>query len=680
MSSFNVSAQQTGGVFSNISFRIKIVMGFVAVIILSMAVLSVTYFGYDKVSSGYASYNSGVTEGTVAQTIDRDVIAYRFSTRAFVLTGDEIDAEAAQKAEQALRSAIERSSTEIKDAARRQIIKALSEKFEASTKLFAEVLQLKRDGFVAAARKIIGDGAALKQKVEELGEAAMMADVASLQAGSKSALAELAVTTTNANALVSRYRASDAKEAGTHLKAVEAALADMSTGSNMIRKRLAAVADQLGVYKKAFGQFIDVSETIDAKIAEMSRLAGSIAEDAAAIRNSAAADKAKTQEATEQLIRDTQGAVLMLAVGLVAVGACLAFFLSRGISRPIVRLCKAMRELAGGKFDIVLPGLGRKDEIGEMAGAVEEFKVQALAKAAREAAERDAQNKSSILQRRSELNRFADDFETAVGTIVSNVSTSAAQLEVAAGTLTRTVTLTKDLTSRVVGASEQASADVRTVASATEELTASVHDIGRRVEESSRIAADAVAQANQTDVRITKLSQAAQQIGEVVKLITAIAGKTNLLALNATIEAASAGESGRGFAVVAIEVKSLASQTAKATEEIASHILEIQAATQESVVAIKEIGDTIRQISRIASEIATAVQQQSSATQGIASNVQSVADVTRDVTSSIIEVNRGSGETGTASAEVLNSAQVLSVESSRLRQELDRLMANIRAA
>jgi methyl-accepting chemotaxis protein/CHASE3 domain sensor protein len=680
MNSFTASAQRNRGVFSNISFRIKIVMGFVAVIILSMMVLSVAYLGYDKVSSGYASYNSGVTEETVARTIDRDVVAYRFSTRAFVLTGDEIDAEGALKAEATLRAAIERSSMEILDPARREIIKALSGRFETSTSLFGQVLQLKRDGFVAAARSIVGNGVVLKQKVDELGEAAMLADIASIQSGSKSALVELAATTTSVNALISRYSETDAKDAGAHLKALEAAFAEMNSGSSSIRRRLAALAEQLSVYRKTFDQFIGVSEAIDGKIGEMNRLAGSMADDAASIRDSAAANNARTERATESLIRRTQSLVLMLAMGLIALGACLAFFLSRGISRPIVKLCKAMRELAGGNFAVVLPGLGRKDEIGEMAGAVEEFKVQALAKADRDASERDAQNKAGLLQRRAELNRFADDFETAVGAIVSKVSTSAAQLEAAAGTLTRTVTLTRDLTTRVVGASEQASADVRTVAAATEQLSASVHDIGNRVQQSSRIAGAAVAQADQTDERIAKLSRAAQQIGEVVKLITAIAGKTNLLALNATIEAASAGEAGRGFAIVAVEVKSLASQTAKATEEISSHILEIQDATQQSVAAIKEIGDTIRQISRIASEIANAVEQQSSATQGIATNIQSVAQVTREVTSSIIEVNQESGETGTASAEVLNSAQALSVESSRLRQELDRLMANIRAA
>jgi methyl-accepting chemotaxis protein len=339
-----------------------------------------------------------------------------------------------------------------------------------------------------------------------------------------------------------------------------------------------------------------------------------------------------------------------------------------------------MRELAGGNFDVVLPGLGRRDELGEMAGAVEEFKVQAVAKAERDAATQEAQNKASSAARRTELIRFADEFEAAVGSIVSNVSASAVQLEQAAGTLTRTAEATQGLSSQVAGASEEASSNMQAVASATEELTTSVDEIGKRVRESSQIAEAAVVQAQQTDGRIGKLSRAAQEIGDVVKLITAIAEQTNLLALNATIEAARAGDAGRGFAVVASEVKSLASQTAKATDEISSHILGMQDATQESVAAIKAIGDTIGQISSIASTIASAVEQQSSSTLEIARNVQNVAQGSHEVAANITQVNRGATETGSASGEVLNSAKTLSVESTRLREELDRFMANIRAA
>jgi methyl-accepting chemotaxis protein len=370
----------------------------------------------------------------------------------------------------------------------------------------------------------------------------------------------------------------------------------------------------------------------------------------------------------------------MLAAGGFLIGGALAMVLGKGISGPITAMCKAMRELAGGNFDVVLPGLGRSDELGEMAGAVEEFKMQAVAKAERDASAQDAQNRASSAASRAELIRFADGFEAAVGAIVSKVSASAVKLETAAGTLTRTAETTQSLSSRVAGTSEQASSDMQSVATATEELSASVDEIGRRVRESNKIAEAAVQQAQQTDGRIGKLSRAAQEIGDVVKLITAIAEQTNLLALNATIEAARAGDAGRGFAVVAAEVKSLASQTAKATDEISSHITGMQGATQESVAAIKEIGGTIGQISTIASTIASAVEQQSSATQEIARSVQNVAQGTHEAAANIMQVNRGATETGSASEEVLNSAKTLSSESARLREELDRFMANIRAA
>jgi methyl-accepting chemotaxis protein len=221
------------------------------------------------------------------------------------------------------------------------------------------------------------------------------------------------------------------------------------------------------------------------------------------------------------------------------------------------------------------------------------------------------------------------------------VSASAVQLEQAAGTLTRTAETTQGLSSAVAGASEEASSNMQSVAAATEELSASVDEIGERVRESNRIAEAAVAQTQQTDERIGKLSRAAQEIGDVVKLITAIAEQTNLLALNATIEAARAGDAGRGFAVVATEVKSLASQTAKATDEISHHISGMQGATHESVAAIKEIGATIAQISNIACSIAGAVEQQSTATQEIAKSVQNAAEGTQQTAASIMQVNRG---------------------------------------
>jgi methyl-accepting chemotaxis protein len=278
------------------------------------------------------------------------------------------------------------------------------------------------------------------------------------------------------------------------------------------------------------------------------------------------------------------------------------------------------------------------------------------------------------------LNKLADSFNTTVGAIVDAVSSASTELEASASTLTTTAETTQQLSSTVAAASEEASTNVQTVAAATEEMTTSVNEIARQVQESSRIANEAVQQAQKTDARIADLSQAATRIGDVVKLITSVAEQTNLLALNATIEAARAGEAGRGFAVVAQEVKALAAQTAKATEEIGAQITGMQKATQESVGAIKEISTTIARISEIASTIAAAVEEQGAATQEIARNVQEAAKGTSQVATNITEVNRGAGETGSASSQVLSSAQSLSSESNRLKLEVEKFLNTVRAA
>ena len=278
------------------------------------------------------------------------------------------------------------------------------------------------------------------------------------------------------------------------------------------------------------------------------------------------------------------------------------------------------------------------------------------------------------------LDRMATSFRDTVGRIMDTVSATAAQLEKAAATLTKAAEGAQKRSTAVAAASEEASTNVQTVASATEEMSTSIGEIGRQVQESSRIANEAVTQAQKTDDRITKLAQAASRIGDVTQLITSIAEQTNLLALNATIEAARAGEAGKGFAVVAQEVKQLAAQTAKATSEISGQIAEMQAATQESVAAIKEIGGTIGRISEIATTIAAAVEQQGAATHDIARNVQQAASGTTEVARNITDVNRESAETGAASAQVLSSARSLAGDSNRLKAEMDKFLTSIRAA
>jgi methyl-accepting chemotaxis protein len=520
----------------------------------------------------------------------------------------------------------------------------------------------------------------LKYKLDELSGNAGEAELPAVELGIKQVTAQYQAMTALANMFVVNSDQAVAASALARLKFVENSLHAISTTDDKIVPGLKEAASLLEDYKQALSKLVENSKSIEELTAEMADSAAAIVKGSSAMKANLLSDQQRLEAESDATIVQTEHLIVALAGGGFLLGAVLAILLGKGISRPMTAMCKAMRELAGGHFDVVLPGLGRKDELGEMAAAVEEFKLQAVAKAERDATTQEAQNKASSAARRTELIRFADEFETAVGAIVSNVSASAVQLESAAGTLTRTAETTQSLSSKVAGSSDEASSNMQSVASATEELSASVDEIGKRVRESSRIAEAAVVQAQQTDGRIGKLSRAAQEIGDVVKLITAIAEQTNLLALNATIEAARAGDAGRGFAVVASEVKSLASQTAKATDEISSHILGMQGATQESVAAIKEIGGTISQISDIASSISTAVEQQGSATQEIARSVQNVAKGTDEAAADIMEVNRGATETGSASADVLNSARTLSSESTRLRAELDRFMANIRAA
>jgi methyl-accepting chemotaxis protein len=369
------------------------------------------------------------------------------------------------------------------------------------------------------------------------------------------------------------------------------------------------------------------------------------------------------------------------ALVIVLVGGGLSFWMvRRNVVNPILGIADGVDKLAAGNFAVVLPGLGRKDEIGRMAQAVETFKSKAIERAGREAAEKAAEAAIVASARRAEMHELANGFETAVGAIVNAVATASSELEAAASSLTDTAESTHHLTAAAASASEQASSNVQLLAAATQELSASVNEIGSRVQESSVIADEAVRQAQMTDARITQLVKAASHIGDVVKLITAIAGQTNLLALNATIEAARAGEAGRGFVVVAREVKTLSAETAKATDGIAAQIASMQIAIRESVAAIEEIGATISRISEITTMIAVAMDQQDAVTGEIARNIDQAAQGTRQVAANIADVNHGAAKTGSASTQVLASAKSLSRDSDHLRSEVEKFLRFIRAA
>ena len=392
--------------------------------------------------------------------------------------------------------------------------------------------------------------------------------------------------------------------------------------------------------------------------------------------NNKGADAAGSQAA--ESFGDAIKMVLASLLVAIILGIGAAILLVRDVSAGIKSIVAPMQALGNGDLTAQVPHQGETTEIGSMANTLQVFKDALVAKkASDEAAAIDADAK---IRRGQRVDNITREFETLIGELVGSLSTASTQLEASAGNLTSTAERAQKLTTVVAAASEEASTNVRSVASATEEMASSINEIGRQVQESARMATDAVDQARKTNDRVSELSKAAARIGDVVELINTIAGQTNLLALNATIEAARAGDAGRGFAVVASEVKALAEQTAKATGEIGQQITGIQAATEESVNAIKEISGTIEKLSEISSTIASAVEEQGAATQEISRNVQQAAYGTQQVTSNVTDVQRGAGETGAASSQVLSAAKSLSGDSNRLKLEVGKFLNAVRAA
>jgi methyl-accepting chemotaxis protein len=368
------------------------------------------------------------------------------------------------------------------------------------------------------------------------------------------------------------------------------------------------------------------------------------------------------------------GALIFAALFCVFAG----FSIITGVSNPIRKMTDAMGKLAAHDLTTTIEGVGRKDEVGQMADAVQVFK-NSMIESDRLKAEQEAAH-AKQQERTKKLDELTRGFETSVGGVVQAVSSQATQMESSAQSMSATAEETTKQASAVAAASEQSSANVQTVASATEELSSSISEIGRQVSHSSQIAATAVSEASKANDMVQGLVSASQKIGEIVALINDIADQTNLLALNATIEAARAGEAGKGFAVVAAEVKNLATQTSKATEDISAQITGVQGATQDAVRAIGSISKTIGEIDQIATAIAAAVEEQGAATQEIARNVEEAAKGTQEVSSNIGGVTEAANGTGAAASQVLTAAQALTGQSTHLRDLVQDFLAGVKAA
>ena len=445
------------------------------------------------------------------------------------------------------------------------------------------------------------------------------------------------------------------------------------------RKMAMSYTAMLRVYISGFNAVVKAATERDRMVNEVLIPVGdSIAREAEQLTEASVGAQKSLGMATGAFLDKARGGMVLASLVAVVLGLATALLIGRGLSRPVVAMTDRMTRLAGGDRSVDIPGLDRADEIGGMAKALQVFK-DSLIESDRLA---EAQRADHAAQRgRGErIDRLTQEFDRLVLQALGRVSAAATQLQATAQTMSATAEQTTRQADAVASASHEATGNVETVAAATEELTASISEIGRQVAESTRIAGQAVTTAEKTDGTVRGLVDAAQRIGEVVQLITDIASQTNLLALNATIEAARAGEAGKGFAVVASEVKNLASQTAKATEEIGSQIAGIQEISRQAAGAIAEIGRVIAEINHISTTIAAAVEEQGAATKEISRNVQQAARGTQQVSGNIAGVSEAAASTGDASREVLTAADGLNHEATDLRGFVSRFLADMRAA
>ncbi|SMF82175.1 methyl-accepting chemotaxis sensory transducer with TarH sensor [Azospirillum oryzae] len=445
------------------------------------------------------------------------------------------------------------------------------------------------------------------------------------------------------------------------------------------RKMAMSYTAMLRVYITGFNAVVKATTERDRLVNEVLIPVGdSIASEAEQLTEASVGHQKDLGMATGAFLDKARGGMVLASLVAVVLGLATALLIGRGLSRPVVAMTDRMTRLAGGDRSVDIPGLDRADEIGGMAKALQVFK-DSLIESDR-LAETQRADHAAQRGRGERIDRLTQEFDRLVLQALGRVSAAATQLQATAQTMSATAEQTTRQADAVASASNEATGNVETVAAATEELTASIAEIGRQVAESTRIAGQAVATAEKTDGTVRGLVDAAQRIGEVVQLITDIASQTNLLALNATIEAARAGEAGKGFAVVASEVKNLASQTAKATEEIGSQIAGIQEISRQAAGAIAEIGRVIAEISHISTTIAAAVEEQGAATKEISRNVQQAARGTQQVSGNIAGVSEAAASTGDASREVLTAADGLNHEATDLRGFVSRFLAEMRAA
>ncbi len=660
----------------------KVFGGFGAVLVMLLAVAVAGIIGLNAADDYFTNYRTAVRERVALNRINIEVGSVRVAAKNFVISTDEASVAAVQKnigeLEKRIGDArqIAAGSPTLLD--RINEIERLAMSYRTT---FDEAVGKQRDIDKIIRDTLLVIGPRMEQALTDISEGSIQvsnADAAyragrTLRSVLMIRLSLVKFLNENDLKAVDRYQqeAKDAERLLTELSAI------LVLPEN--QQRAAQVKDTLRQYIDAGSRVIKLVIERDVLIHDKLDKVGPAV---VTIVNDVTAGLAQHQDTlgSQAAVANDRAILITVVVAVIAtvLGLLSAWGIGSGISGPVTAMTAAMSRLAGGDKSTDIPGTDHGDEIGDMAKAVQIFKDN-MVRNEQMAAEQERERLARDM-RAQKIDSLTRKFDNSAAAVLNTVASAATELQSTASSMTAVAEETSRQAIAVAAAAEPAFSNVQTVAAATEELSSSIGEISRQVTESARIAGSAVDEAKRTDAMVQGLAEAAGRIGEVVNLITNIASQTNLLALNATIEAARAGEAGKGFAVVANEVKSLANQTAKATDEIGSQISAVQGATQSAVSAIRSIGQTISRINEIATTIASAVEQQGAATHEIARNVQQASSGTQDVSSNITGVTQASEETGHAASDVLNASNELSRQAEALRHLVQEFLADVRSA